>query len=190
MKILLLDNYDSFTYNIYHYLQGLYSSVDVYRNDEISLDAVDSYSHIVISPGPGLPLNAGITMELLRLYSCNKKILGVCLGMQAIAEHFGGKLYNQQTVKHGLTTTISHSGKYLFCGIEQFAQVALYHSWAVDENSLPNTLIVEAKSAEGVVMAIRHRDWPVYGVQFHPESILTPQGYLMLKNWLQPAITI
>jgi anthranilate synthase component 2 len=157
----------------------------VYRNDEITVEACAQFSHIVLSPGPGLPNDAGILMPLLQTYVGVKPLLGVCLGMQAIALHFGGKLYNQQQVKHGVTTQINHHGDGIFSGIPQQTEVALYHSWAVEQSSLPEMLHIDATSRDGVAMALRHNTWPVYGVQFHPESILTQHGMQMIKNWIE-----
>ena len=185
VNILLLDNYDSFTYNLYHYLLDFTSEVTVKRNDEIQADEADQYSHIVLSPGPGLPNAAGILMEMIDEQVAVKPILGVCLGMQALAEHFGGTLYNQDMVKHGVTTTIdTKPNSVLFHGLPESFQVGLYHSWAVDETALPKDFTITAKSTENVVMAIEHRSLPVCGVQFHPESILTEHGREILGNWL------
>jgi len=184
MKILLLDNYDSFTYNLHHYLSRFCTDVQVFRNDEISIDACANFSHIVLSPGPGLPQDAGILMGILKNYAHSKPLLGVCLGMQAIALHYGGTLYNLPDVKHGVTIQIAHSENHIFKQVPQQTEVGLYHSWAVNSKTLPTTLSIEATSSDGVVMAIKHKELPVYGVQFHPESILTPHGLLMIQNWL------
>jgi len=186
MKVLILDNYDSFTYNLFHYLKGNVSDVTVKRNDEISVDAIDEYSHIVISPGPGLPKDAGILMEVLVRYSTSKSILGICLGLQAIVEHFGGELYNQKIVKHGLQEEIhilnSESG--LFKGFDNTIEVGLYHSWAAKKETLPVELEITAEGKTGVIMALQHKILPISAVQFHPESILTPSGKKIIKNWI------
>lgn len=190
MKVLIIDNYDSFTFNIYHYCKAFCNDVQVYRNDEISLDDIHHYSHIIISPGPGLPRNAGITIDVLNAYGNSKPILGICLGLQAIVEFFGGKLYNQNIVKHGLQEEIflnvTNSG--LFNKLPQLTQVGLYHSWAADYQLLPECLKVTAVSKLGVVMGIQHIHLPIYGVQFHPESIMTPLGKKMIENWLKESI--
>lgn len=186
MKVLILDNYDSFTHNLFHYLKGFTSDVTVKRNDEISVEEVDTYSHLVISPGPGLPKDAGILTEVLSRYSDFKPILGICLGLQAIAVHFGGKLYNQKNVKHGLQEEIqllnTESG--LFKGFNPSINVGLYHSWAAQEDSLSEELKITAKSKTGVIMALEHQSLPISAVQFHPESILTPNGKQIIKNWI------
>ena len=185
VNILLLDNYDSFTYNLHHYLLDFTEDVTVKRNDEIRAVEADRYSHIVLSPGPGLPQAAGVLMELIDTQATKKPILGVCLGMQALAEHFGATLYNQEVVKHGITTHIkTQPDSVLFRGLPESFQVGLYHSWAVDETTLPNNFMVSARSRENVVMAVEHRSLPVCGVQFHPESILTEHGKAILANWL------
>ena len=159
--------------------------VTVKRNDEISVEQSDEFSHIVISPGPGLPKDSGILMELLKRQAKHKPILGICLGMQALAQHFGGSLYNQKKVKHGVTAEMEVlSAENIFKNLPQKITVGLYHSWAVDENTLPTDFTISAKSNEGVLMAIEHKELPVYGVQFHPESILTHHGKDILNNWL------
>lgn len=186
MKVLILDNYDSFTYNLFHYLNGFTSDVTVKRNDEISVEEVDTYSHLVISPGPGLPKDAGILTEILSRYSDSKPILGICLGLQAIVEHFGGKLYNQKNVKHGLQEEIqllkTESG--LFKDFNPSINVGLYHSWAAQKESLPEEIEITAEGKTGVIMALEHKTLPISAVQFHPESILTPKGKQIIKNWI------
>jgi len=186
MKVLILDNYDSFTYNLFHYLKGFTSDVTVKRNDEISVEEVDTYSHLVISPGPGLPKDAGILTEILSRYSDSKPILGICLGLQAIVEHVGGKLYNQKNVKHGLQEEIqllkTESG--LFKDFNPSINVGLYHSWAAQKESLPEEIEITAEGKTGVIMALEHKTLPISAVQFHPESILTPQGKQIIKNWI------
>jgi anthranilate synthase/aminodeoxychorismate synthase-like glutamine amidotransferase len=186
LKLLLIDNYDSFTYNLYHYLAEICTSITVARNDEISVEETDEYSHIVLSPGPGLPRESHHLMEIVNRQVTQKPMLGICLGMQAIALHFGGVLYNQQVVKHGVTTLITADTKSaLFKNLPDQFTVGLYHSWAVREANLPAILRISAKSQDGVLMALEHKKLPVAGVQFHPESILTPQGKIILQNWLQ-----
>lgn len=188
MKLLILDNYDSFTYNLVHYAEQFVNQVDVYRNDEIDLIETDEYSHILISPGPGLPAKAGITMDIFKRHFESKAILGVCLGCQAMAEFFGGKLYNQNKVAHGLQRKVrktSYAGRILKDMPDEF-EVGLYHSWAIDAASLPSEIKVTALSQENVVMTIEHKDLPLAGVQFHPESVMTPSGISIIKNWLKP----
>ena len=188
MKILLLDNYDSFTYNLAHYLRELTGEeIDVIRNDQITLGEVDAYDAIVLSPGPGLPKDAGIMPELIRKYSPTKKILGVCLGMQAIGEAFGGTLLNLPSVFHGVATTatILRTDEILFRNLPSKIEVGRYHSWVVDETKLPPDLEITAIDESGRVMALRHKRYDVRGVQFHPESVLTPHGKTMISNWLK-----
>jgi anthranilate synthase component 2 len=190
VHILLLDNYDSFTYNLYHYLTALDVSVSVYRNDEITPEETDRFSHLVLSPGPGLPAEAGHLMAIINRQKHIKPILGICLGMQALAEAFGGTLYNQQQVKHGVTTTITtHKPNLLFSHLPTSFCVGLYHSWAVTAGTLPAELMITANSAEGVAMAIEHKKLPIFGVQFHPESILTEFGRNILSNWINATST-
>lgn len=188
MKILVLDNYDSFTYNLVHILVelGYSNSTDVFRNDKISLDAVGNYDKVLLSPGPGLPKDAGIMPQLLQRYAPSKSILGVCLGHQAIGEAFGGELFNLPVVLHGVAnstyrTTVADA---LFDEIPQNFKVCRYHSWSVVDSSLPEALLVTSRDAEGNIMSMRHRDFNVRGVQFHPESILTEHGKQMMNNWL------
>jgi anthranilate synthase component 2 len=188
MNILLLDNYDSFTFNLAHYLRELTGrDIPVIRNDRIGLDEIGGYDAIVLSPGPGLPSDAGIMEELIRVYAPNKKIFGVCLGMQAIGETFGGTLLNLPSVYHGVATpaTVTVSDESLFAGLPRTFPVGRYHSWVVDENRLPDDLQVTAVDGEGRIMALRHKRFDVRGVQFHPESVLTPDGKQMIRNWLK-----
>jgi anthranilate synthase component 2 len=188
MNILLLDNYDSFTYNLAHYLRELTGSpVPVRRNDEISLEEVNSYDAIVLSPGPGLPKDAGIMPELLRTYAPTKRILGVCLGMQAIGESFGGRLINLDRVYHGQATPaiIIKSDEILFRGLPREISVGRYHSWVVASEGLPPELEITAIDENGQIMALRHKQFDIRGVQFHPESVLTPDGKRMIENWLK-----
>lgn len=187
MKILLLDNYDSFTYNIAHYLRELTGNeIPVIRNDQISVDEVKAYDAIVLSPGPGLPADAGIMHDLIRKFAATKKILGICLGMQAIGEVFGGTLLNLPSVFHGVATTatILTPDEILFKGLPKKIVVGRYHSWVVDEKTLPSDLEITAIDESGRIMALRHKQFDVRGVQFHPESVLTPLGKTMISNWL------
>lgn len=183
MRVLILDNYDSFTYNLYDYVASFGVSVDVKRNDEISIEEIGAYSHIILSPGPGLPIDAGIMPDVIAGYSFSKPILGVCLGMQGITEFFGGKLYNLDKVRHGRQLNCFKRGKSVL--LEQLPQqfpVGLYHSWAVTD--IPDELKITCLSEENVVMAIEHSELPVFGVQFHPESVLTPDGKDILRTFL------
>jgi len=184
--LLVLDNYDSFTFNLVHYLRPLVRhQMDVIRNDRISLEEVKKYDAVIISPGPGLPIDAGITHDLIRTYGREKKILGVCLGHQALAEAFGGELKNLDTVLHGQTcTSVLEYPDPLFHGVPQKFQTGHYHSWTVKE-PLPENFVVTARSVEGEVMAMTHLHHNLRGVQFHPESILTPMGKKILENWVR-----
>jgi anthranilate synthase component II len=187
MKILLFDNYDSFTYNIAHYLRELTGNeIPVRRNDQISLAEVEAFDAIVLSPGPGLPADAGIMQDLIRKFAPVKKILGICLGMQAIGEVFGGTLLNLPSVFHGVATTanILIPDEVLFRGLPDKIEVGRYHSWVVDEKTLPPDLEITADDESGRIMALRHKQFDVRGVQFHPESVLTPNGKAMINNWL------
>lgn len=185
MKLLILDNYDSFTYNIVHAVRSLGVEPTVRRNDCITLDEVEEFDKIIISPGPGIPSEAGILPQLLRRYSTSKPILGVCLGHQAIGECFGAHLRNLSQVYHGIKSTITvTTPDYLFEGLPEEFEVGRYHSWVVDKEGLPDCLEVTAMSPDGEIMAMRHRSLDVRGVQFHPESILTPMGLRIIENWL------
>lgn len=185
MKLLILDNYDSFTYNIVHAIKELGINPDVRRNDCITLDEVEQYDKIIISPGPGIPDEAGILPELLRAYADKKPILGVCLGHQAIGERFGAKLKNLSSVYHGIQSTIDiTSPDYLFDGLPEQIEVGRYHSWVIDKDTMPEELEVLAKSRDGEIMAIRHKTLDIRGVQFHPESIMTPMGMTIFNNWI------
>ncbi len=185
MSILILDNYDSFTYNIVHVLRELGVTPDVVRNDVVDLDAVQKYDKIIISPGPGIPSEAGRLMELIERYRQTKPILGVCLGHQALAESFGGKLVNLSQVWHGIADTIKIvDDDYIFDGLEREIVVGRYHSWAVSDENLPKEIIVTARDSEGTIMAFRHADLDIRGVQFHPESIMTECGKQLIQNWL------
>ena len=186
MRLLLLDNYDSFTWNLHHLLVPR-AQVDVVRNDAITVDEAARYDRIVLSPGPGLPSEAGILMELLDKLMPTHPILGVCLGMQAIVEACGGILYNQQRVMHGVPVPCIPEDPVdqLFEGLPSSFEVGLYHSWAADPATLPAELRVTAHSETGVIMAVRHERYALCGVQFHPESVLTPEGPRIIDNWLR-----
>lgn len=186
MRLLVFDNYDSFTYNIVHALRQLGVNPDVARNDRITLDEVDRYDKIILSPGPGIPSEAGLLMPLLDRYATSKSILGVCLGHQAIGERFGAKLHNLSKVYHGLQTPINITADdYIFDGLPRTLAVGRYHSWVVDNDQFPADLEVTAVDANGAIMALRHRSLDVRGVQFHPESILTPEDTKIFQNWLK-----
>jgi len=187
MKLLVLDNYDSFTYNLVQYIQEILGhAIDVRRNDAISLDAVEEYDVIVLSPGPGLPADAGIMPALLKRYAPTKSILGVCLGHQAIGEAFGASLSNLAHVYHGVATHIQQTGNVggFFAELDPVFEAGRYHSWVVKKDTLPADLIITAEDEQGEIMAMRHREYAVYGVQFHPESVMTPGGKRMLRNFL------
>ena len=183
MKILVLDNYDSFTYSLVHYIESFSLRCDVFRNDKISLEDVSQYNKILLSPGPGIPEEAGILMDLIKTYADNKSILGVCLGHQAIGQVFGAELYNVGNVIHGKSkNTKVIAEDILFDGIDQEFQSGRYHSWAI--RNVISPLIVTAVDDDGVVMAVKHESFNVRGVQFHPESVMTPQGIRIIENWL------
>lgn len=191
MKILVFDNYDSFTYNLVHLVEQITGNrVDVYRNDELPLEKVKDYDKILLSPGPGVPSEAGLLLPLIKEYAATKSILGVCLGHQAIGEAFGGTLTNLSTVYHGIATPVQqipNEGKHsrLFEGLAAEFVVGRYHSWVVDQENFPSDLQITAKEEHGYIMALEHKTYDVQGVQFHPESILTPDGAIILKNWLK-----
>ncbi len=184
-KIVIIDNYDSFTYNLSHLLKALGADVTVVRNDQFALADLEQYDKIVLSPGPGIPSEAGLLIDVIREYAAKKPILGVCLGEQAIGEFFGGKLTNLSTVYHGIQSDVDLvADDYIFEGLPQQIPVGRYHSWVVDRDGFPDALEITAVSKEGYVMALRHRQYDVRGIQFHPESVLTPDGKQMLQNWL------
>lgn len=184
-KILILDNYDSFTYNIVHLVNELGVETDVFRNDRITVEEVGQYDRIILSPGPGLPCEAGILPELIRRYAPKKSILGICLGEQAIGECFGATLENLSEVYHGVHTPVQViAEEKMFEGLGDHFEVGRYHSWVVSRKSLPDCLTVTAEDAHGQIMALAHKTYDVRGVQFHPESIMTPQGKKMIANWL------
>ncbi|MDD4490820.1 MAG: aminodeoxychorismate/anthranilate synthase component II [Paludibacter sp.] len=187
MKILVFDNYDSFTYNIVHALKKLgYNDVEVQRNDQIALAEIARFDKIILSPGPGVPSDSGILLDLIKTYAASKSILGICLGEQAIAEAFGGKLINLPEVHHGVTSEIQVlENDVLFNNLPEKMTVGRYHSWAVEKESMPDCLKVTAVDESGMIMALAHKQFDVRGVQFHPESVLTPEGEEMLRNWLE-----
>jgi anthranilate synthase component II len=187
-KILVIDNYDSFAYNLVHYIGNLTNdNMDVFRNDEISLDEVKNYDKILLSPGPGIPIEAGICLDLVRTYALTKSILGVCLGHQTIAEAFGGTLINLDKVYHGIATPIRVliPGDPLYNKVPEVFEVGRYHSWVVSDKNLPSELIVTARDENDMIMGISHAKYDVRGVQYHPESILTQHGYQIIENWLK-----
>ncbi|WP_124980155.1 anthranilate synthase component II [Nonlabens xiamenensis] len=184
-KILIIDNYDSFTYNLVHYLEDLGANVTVYRNDQITPEECASYDAVVLSPGPGIPKEAGNLLEIIKYLKDKKPLLGICLGHQAITEVYGGKIINLEKVYHGLSTTMTHEGDAFFKSIPISFQAGRYHSWVADASNFPSELVITAKDENGQIMALKDRTLPIYGVQFHPESIMTPQGKLMLKNFLE-----
>ena len=186
MNIVIIDNYDSFTYNLSHLVKELGAAVTVLRNDRFRLPDLEDYDKILLSPGPGIPEEAGLLPDVIRTYAGKKPILGICLGEQAIGEVMGGRLVNLQEVYHGVQTPVTLTADdYLFRGLPRQIAVGRYHSWVVDRDSLPDCLEVTAVSEEGYIMALRHRTFDVLGIQFHPESVLTPDGKVLLQNWLQ-----
>lgn len=188
MKIIVIDNYDSFTYNLVQYIERVIKApIEVRRNDQISLKELADYDKILISPGPGIPVEAGITLDLIRKYGSTKSILGVCLGHQAIAEAYGGSITNLSTVYHGVTGQMKQvkPGDYLFHEVPLEFEAGRYHSWVVEQHTLPGELEITVENDEGYIMAIRHRQHDVRGVQFHPESVLTEYGGKMILNWIR-----
>ena len=188
MKILVFDNYDSFTYNLVHLVEKITGvKPDVFRNDKISLEAVKEYDKIILSPGPGVPSEAGLLIPLIKEYAATKSVLGVCLGHQAIGEAFGASLINLENVYHGVATPVKKTGypSPLFEGLEDKFEAGRYHSWIIDGNTLPDDFEVTAVDAHGYVMAMQHKNFDLQSVQFHPESVLTPGGEHMMRNWLK-----
>lgn len=184
--IVIIDNYDSFTYNLAHLVKELGAEVDVLRNDKFELEELEKYDKIILSPGPGTPEEAGLLLEVIRTYAGRKPILGVCLGEQAIGQVFGGKLTNLSEVFHGIQTNVKIKNKdYIFDGLPTEIPVGRYHSWVVDTDGFPEELVITAISPEGQIMALRHRKYDVHGIQFHPESVLTPDGKQIVGNWLK-----
>lgn len=184
-KILVIDNYDSFTYNLVHYLEGLDCEVTVIRNDAVTINEAEQYRKILLSPGPGLPSESKILNQIITKFAHCKSILGVCLGHQAIAEAFGGSLLNPEKIYHGVASKINITcdNESLFQGIEKQIEVGRYHSWVVNPDTLPEVLEVTSISEDGQIMSLRHKTFSVKGIQFHPESILTPHGKKILENW-------
>lgn len=186
MKTVIIDNYDSFTYNLSQILQELGAEVTVLRNDKFLLEDLEAYDKIVLSPGPGIPEEAGLLLDVIRSYAGKKPILGICLGEQAIGEVFGGKLVNLSSVFHGIQSPVDLiAADYLFQGLPREIPVGRYHSWVVDKDTLPSCLETLALSKEGYIMALRHREYDIRGIQFHPESVLTPDGKRIMQNWLE-----
>ena len=188
MKILVFDNYDSFTYNLVHLVEKItHEKVDVFRNDEIALEEVKKYDKIILSPGPGIPGEAGLLLPLIKAYASTKSILGVCLGHQAIGEAFGGTLTNLSTVYHGSATNCKQTNikSLLFESLASNFEIGRYHSWIVDRNNFPSALEITAEDENGFIMALQHKNYDVQGVQFHPESVLTPDGEIIIRNWLK-----
>jgi len=188
MKILVFDNYDSFTYNLVHLVEKiLHQKVDVFRNDKISLEEVKAYDKIILSPGPGIPEEAGLLLPLIKEYASTKSILGVCLGHQAIGQAFGGTLVNLDKVYHGIATPIkiTNPASKILQGLGDTVEVGRYHSWIVNDKDFPEELEVTAVDDNGFIMGLQHKTYDVQGVQFHPESVLTPDGEKMMRNWLK-----
>ena len=186
MKTVIIDNYDSFTYNLAHLVKELGAEVDVLRNDKFELEELEKYDKIILSPGPGIPEEAGLLLEVIRTYAGRKPMLGVCLGEQAIGQVFGGKLTNLSEVFHGIQTNVKIKNKdYIFDGLPTEIPVGRYHSWVVDTDGFPEELVITAISSEGQIMALKHRKYDVHGIQFHPESVLTPDGKQIVGNWLK-----
>lgn len=185
MKIVIIDNYDSFTYNLAHLVRELGAEVTVYRNDKFDMAQLEAFDKIILSPGPGIPAEAGQLLDVIRTYTGKKPILGVCLGHQAIGEVFGGQLTNLSDVYHGVATPCKIvEVDYLFQGLTSQIEIGRYHSWVVDTKDFPSCLEVTSVSNEGYIMSLRHREFDIRGIQYHPESILTPQGKDIMQNWL------
>jgi anthranilate synthase/aminodeoxychorismate synthase-like glutamine amidotransferase len=186
MTVLLIDNYDSFTYNLYQYLGELGARVEVVRNDKVTLEDIDELDpeRIIISPGPGNPADAGVSKDVISRFAGKKPILGVCLGHQCIGEVFGGVVEGAGEILHGKVSKVTHDAKGVFAGLSSPIEATRYHSLAIRADSVPAVLEVSARSENGIIMGVRHRELPVEGVQFHPESILTPDGHALLRNFL------
>lgn len=185
-KIVVIDNYDSFTYNLVHYLEDLNCDVTVFRNDEFDIEELKKFDKILLSPGPGIPEEAGLLKEVIKTYASTKSILGVCLGQQAIGEVFGGSLTNLEKVYHGVATkvTVLVDDEALFKGLNKQIEVGRYHSWVVNPDDFPEVLEITSVDENGQIMSLRHKTYNVRGVQYHPESVLTPHGKQILENWL------
>ena len=185
-RVVIIDNYDSFTYNLAHLVKQLGAKVEVFRNDQFTLNQLERFTKIILSPGPGIPEEAGLLMDVIRTYAGRKPMLCVCLGHQAIAEVFGGKLVNLKEVYHGIATEGTQFGNDpIFSGLPKRIVMGRYHSWVVDRAGFPDCLEVTAMSDDGQIMALRHRNYNIHGIQFHPESVLTPEGATIVRNWLQ-----
>lgn len=185
MKIVIIDNYDSFTYNLAHLVKELGAEVDVIRNDQFHMEELQPFDKIILSPGPGIPPEAGLLMDVIREYASVKPILGVCLGHQAIGEYFGGKLTNLSQVFHGVTSYIDIVKQdYIYNDLPGRIEVGRYHSWVVDVDALPECLEITGISEEGQIMSLKHKEYDVRGIQYHPESVLTPDGQKIISNWL------
>ena len=186
MKIVIIDNYDSFTYNLSHLVKELGAEVTVVRNDQFALPELEAYDKIILSPGPGIPSEAGLLLDVIRTYAGKKPILGVCLGHQAIGECFGAQLTNLSEVFHGVATEGTQFGNDpIFAGLPQRITMGRYHSWVVSKDGLPSCLEITAESDEGQIMALRHKEYDIHGIQFHPESVLTPEGRKIISNFLR-----
>ncbi len=185
MKVVIIDNYDSFTYNLSHLVKELGAEVSVFRNDQFEMSELENFDKIILSPGPGIPSEAGLLLDVIRTYAGQKPILGVCLGHQAIGEAFGGKLTNLSEVFHGVATPAHITvHDYLFEGLPDTIEIGRYHSWVVDTEGLPECLEITSLSDEGQIMSLRHREYDIRGIQYHPESVLTKSGRQILSNWL------
>jgi len=185
MKILVVDNYDSFTYNLVHIIRELGHDMNIVLNDQFELDEVDAYEHVLLSPGPGVPKDAGLMPALIERYAPSKNILGVCLGHQAIGEAFGSSLFNLEKVYHGIVTPIEVLEEdRIFSGLPKSYQVCRYHSWVIEKDTLSNDLMITSVAENGNIMSVKHKEYNVRGVQFHPESIMTEHGITLMKNWL------
>lgn len=186
MKIVIIDNYDSFTYNLAHLVKELEAGVTVFRNDQFQLSELDRFDKIILSPGPGIPSEAGLLMDVIRKYAGRKPMLGVCLGHQAIGEAFGAKLTNLSEVYHGVATLCTQFGNDpIFEGLPKRIEIGRYHSWVVDKSGFPDCLDITAVSDDGQIMGLKHKNYDIRGIQFHPESVLTPDGKKMIQNWLE-----
>lgn len=186
MRIVIIDNYDSFTYNLAHLVKELGAEVEVLRNDQFQIEDLLPYDKIILSPGPGIPSEAGLLLDVIRQYAPIKPILGVCLGHQAIGEYFGGHLTNLSQVFHGVSSTVSvTTPDYIYNELPDHIEVGRYHSWVVDTPAFPDCLEITSVSEEGQIMSLRHRQYDVRGIQYHPESVLTPDGQKIISNWLE-----
>lgn len=187
-KVIIIDNYDSFTYNLVHLIEDILEyPIDVIKNDTFDISAIEKYDYIVLSPGPGIPDEAGLLKEVIKTYGSTKKIFGVCLGLQAIGEVYGSQLKNLSTVFHGIKSIMTTTDVEcpIFKGVSSSFEAGRYHSWVIDKDTLSHDLLVTAEDEYGEIMSIRHKKNPIYAVQFHPESIMTPQGKIMLENFLK-----